>query len=173
MNRDDYRKIKSFSKTEMERWLQLEQNITYNKLRKIFEQEYHDELDSSIQNFITSIAYTLHFNEDVHLNPDELSSFMDDLFVSVEMFRKGEYKPEEYEEQLKEDGIIIAKYDYDRLYRECRDKTKKEVEQQYLPYKNRVDEALEFLKHFQNGNLDKITEDDISKMETILKGEYE
>ena len=98
---------------------------------------------------------------------------MDDLFVSVEMFRKGEYKPEEYEEQLKEDGIIIAKYDYDRLYRECRDKTKKEVEQQYLPYKNRVDEALEFLKHFQNGNLDKITEDDISKMENILKGEYE
>ena len=55
MNRDDYRKIKSFSKTEMERWLQLEQNITYNKLRKIFEQEYHDELDSSIQNFITII----------------------------------------------------------------------------------------------------------------------
>ena len=34
------------------------------------------------------------------------------------MFRKGEYNPDDYREQLKEDGIVIAEYDYDRLYRE-------------------------------------------------------
>ena len=88
-----------------------------------------------MQNFITAIAYTLHFSEEVQLKQDELASFMDDLFISVDMFRKGEYKPEEYEEQLKEDGIQIAKYDYDRLYRE-----------KDAPYKEKYEELVKFIK---------------------------
>ena len=144
MNRDDYRKIKSFSKQEMERWLGLEQNIMYNKLRQQFESAYKDELDSSVQNFITAIAYTLHYNDDIHLQHDELASFMDDLFVSVEMFRKGEYKPEEYEEQLKEDGIEIAKYDYDKLYRQNRE----ELEKIYKPYAERNKKAIKHIEDF-------------------------
>ena len=93
LSRDEFRSIKGMSKEQMERWLQGYYNVTYNSLRKEFEEAYKDELDSSIQNFITAIAYTLHYNEDVHLQHDELVSFMDDLFVSVEMFRKGEYNP--------------------------------------------------------------------------------
>ena len=134
LSRDEFRSIKGMSKEQMERWLQGYYNVTYNSLRKEFEEAYKDELDSSIQNFITAIAYTLHYNEDVHLQHDELVSFMDDLFVSVEMFRKGEYRPEEYEEQLKEDGIEIAKYDYDRLYRE-----------KDAPYKEKYEELVKFL----------------------------
>lgn len=134
LSRDEYRNLKSFSKEQMEKWLQGYYNITYNSLRKEFNDAYKDELDSSVQNFITAIAYTLHYNEDVHLQHDELSSFMDDLFVSVEMFRKGEYKPEEYEEQLKEDGIQIAEYDYDRLYRE-----------KDAPYKEKYEQLVKFL----------------------------
>ena len=42
----------------MDRWLQLEQNIMYNTLRKQFDNAYRDELDSSIQNFLFAIAYT-------------------------------------------------------------------------------------------------------------------
>lgn len=60
---------------------------------------------------------------------------MDDLFVSVDMFRKGEYKPEEYRDQLKEDGIEIAEYDYDRLYRE-----------KDAPYKEKYEELVKFIK---------------------------
>lgn len=134
LNRDEYRTIKGMSKEQMERWLQGYYNVIYNNLRKEFEDAYKDELDSSIQNFITAIAYTLHYNEEVHLQRDELVSFMDDLFVSVDMFRKGEYRPEEYEEQLKEDGIEIAKYDYDRLYRE-----------KDAPYKEKYEELVKFL----------------------------
>lgn len=134
LNRDEYRTIKSMSKEQMEKWLQGYYNVIYNNLRKEFEDAYKDELDSSIQNFITAIAYTLHYNEEVHLQRDELVSFMDDLFVSVDMFRKGEYRPEEYEEQLKEDGIEIAKYDYDRLYRE-----------KDAPYKEKYEELVKFL----------------------------
>ena len=135
LNRDEFRNLKSFSREQMEKWLQGYYNITYNSLRKEFEAAYKDELDSSIQNFITAIAYTLHFNEDAHLSQDELSGFMDDLFVSVDLFRKGEYNPEDYREQLREDGIEIAKYDYDRLYRE-----------KDAPYKDAYDKLVEFLK---------------------------
>lgn len=134
LSRDEFRHLKSFSKEQMEKWLQGYYNITYNSLRKEFEEAYKDELDSSIQNFITAIAYTLHYNEEAHLQRDELASFMDDLFVSVDMFRKGEYRPEEYEEQLKEDGIEIAKYDYDRLYRE-----------KDAPYRKKYEELVKFL----------------------------
>lgn len=134
LNRDEYRTIKGMSKEQIERWLQGYYNVIYNNLRKEFEDAYKDELDSSIQNFITAIAYTLHYNEEVHLQRDELVSFMDDLFVSVDMFRRGEYRPEEYEEQLKEDGIEIAKYDYDRLYRE-----------KDAPYKEKYEELVKFL----------------------------
>ena len=135
LNRDEYRNLKSFSREQMEKWLQGYYNVTYNSLRKEFESSYKDELDNSIQNFITAIAYTLHYNEEVHLQRDELVSFMDDLFVSVDMFRKGEYNPEDYREQLREDGIEIAKYDYDRLYRE-----------KDAPYKEKYEKLVKFLE---------------------------
>jgi hypothetical protein len=118
LSREEYRKIKGYSKTEMDRWLQLEQNIMYNTLRKQFDNAYRDELDSSIQNFLFAIAYTLHWNEDVSIDSDKMASFMEDLFVTVDMFRKGEYRPEDYAEALKEDGVIFKPYDYDKIYRE-------------------------------------------------------
>lgn len=136
LGRDEFRSLKSFSREQMEKWLQGYYNVTYNSLRKEFNDAYKDELDSSVQNFITAIAYTLHYSEDVHLQHDELNSFMEDLFVSVEMFRKGEYNPEDYREQLREDGIEIAKYDYDRLYRE-----------KDAPYKEKYDKLVEFINN--------------------------
>ena len=136
LSRDEFRTLKGFSKEQMEKWLQGYYNVTYNSLRKEFNDVYKDELDSSVQNFITAIVYTLHYNEDVHLQHDELNSFMEDLFVSVEMFRKGEYNPEDYREQLREDGIEIAKYDYDRLYRE-----------KDAPYKEKYDKLVEFINN--------------------------
>ena len=135
LNRDEFRTIKSMSKEQMEKWLYNRNVAMYNSLRKEFDDAYKDELDSSVQNFITAIAYTLHFNDDIHLQNDELAGFMNDLFVSVDMFRKGEYKPEEYKEQLEEDGIEIAKYDYDRLYRE-----------KDAPYKEKCEELVKFIK---------------------------
>ena len=134
LSRDEFRTLKGFSKEQMEKWLQGYYNVTYNSLRKEFNDAYKDELDSSVQNFITAIAYTLHYNEDVHLQHDELNSFMEDLFVSVDMFRKGEYSPDDYREQLKEDGIVVAEYDDDRLYRE-----------KDAPYKEKYDKLVEFI----------------------------
>ena len=159
LSRDVFRTLKGFSKDQMEKWLQGYYNITYNSLRKEFEDAYKDELDSSVQNFITAIAYTLHYSEDAHLQHDELNSFMEDLFVSVEMFRKGEYNPEEYREQLREDGIEIAKYDYDRLYRE-----------KDAPYKEKYNKLVEFLKNTKSKA--KVI-DDIKLLMEIKNGDME
>ena len=135
LSRDEYRTIRGMSKDEMEKWLYNRNILMYNTLRKEFNDAYKDELDNSVQNFITAIAYTLHYSEEVSLQHDELASFMNDLFTSVDMFRKGEYNPEDYREQLKEDGIEIAKYDYDRLYRE-----------KDAPYKEKYEELVKFVK---------------------------
>ena len=117
LSRDDYRKIKNYSKTEMENWLQLRDDVMYATLRKEFNNAYKDELDNSIQNFLFAIAYTLHWNEDVAITSEKMASFMEDLFITVDMFRTGEYKPEEYAEELKKDGVEFKPYDYDKIYR--------------------------------------------------------
>lgn len=155
LNRDEFRGIKNFTKEQLEKYLQnyynLVHNTIYNTLRKEFESAYKDELDNSIQNFITAIVYTLHFSEEVDLKHDELNSFMDDLFTSVDMFRSGEYNPEEYREQLKRDGVEIASYDYSRLYRE-KDAPYKEICERLIEFINKtkskakiVDEIRELL----------------------------
>ncbi len=157
MNRDEFRKIKSFSKEEMERWLSYDRNMVYNTLRKEFNDMYKDELDSSVQNFLVAIAYTLHFNEDLHLTKDELASFMSDLFVSVELFRKGEYNPKDYEDQLKEDGITFDyNYDYSKLYRE-----------KDTPHKNKCDAAIKYI----NDNC--ADDENCKRVKTILEDNNE
>ena len=118
LSREEYRKIKNYSKVEMDRWLQLEHTVMYNTLRKQFDNAYREELDSSVQNFLYAIAYTLHYSEDVAIDSDKMAGFMQDLFVTVDLFRTGDYKPEDYNDALKEDGIEFKPYDYDRIYRE-------------------------------------------------------
>ena len=171
MNRDDYRKIKSFSKQEMERWLGIEQHLMSERLRKQYNEAYEDELNNSIQNFITAIGYTLHFSDNTNLKQDELASFMDDLFVSVDMFRKGEYNPDEYREQLKNDGIVIAEYDYNALYRACEKHTREEVEKVLLPYKERNDKAIKWINDFISNGPATCNLGDLQQLQNILEGE--
>lgn len=118
LSRDEYRKIRSMSKEGMEKWLESRNASIYNSLRKEFENKYQEELACSIDCFITAIAYTLHFSEETHFGQKRLSSFIEDMLVTVDMFRTGEYKPEEYEEELKKAGIKINSYDYSRIYKQ-------------------------------------------------------
>jgi hypothetical protein len=118
LSREEYRRIKTMSKEVMEKWLSTRNAIMYEGLRKEFENNYKEELQCSIDCFITAIAYTLHFSEETHFGQKRLSSFMEDMLVTVDMFRTGEYKPEEYEEELKKAGIKINSYDYSRIYKE-------------------------------------------------------
>lgn len=118
LSREDYRRIKGYSKEEMTRWLDYHESMMYNLIRKEFEANYQDEIENSIANFLIAVWYTLHYNEETHLQKDELASFMEDLYVSVDLFRKGEYKPEDYKEQMEEDGIKFEPCDYSKIFRE-------------------------------------------------------
>lgn len=125
LSREDYRRIKNYSKEEMTRWLDYHESMLYNLIRKDFEKNYQDEIENSVANFLIAVWYTLHYNEETHLQKDELASFMDDLYVSVDMFRKGEYKPDEYKKQMEEDGIKFAPCDYTKIFREKEGKYQK------------------------------------------------
>lgn len=117
LSRDEYRKIKTMSKETMERWLSNRNASMYESLRKIFEKEYQDEVDSSINNFLVAIAYTLTFTEEIKIEKGAIAGVIEDLLVTVDMFRTGEYKPKDYEEALKENGVAFEPYDYTKMYR--------------------------------------------------------
>ena len=150
LSREDYRRIKSYSKEEMTRWLDYHENMLYNLIRKDFEKAYQDEIENSVSNFLIAIWYTLHYNEEVHLDHDELSSFMDDLYVSVDLFRKGEYKPDDYKQQMEEDGIKFTPCDYSKIFREKEGKYQK---------------ANQNAKEFINVLLERVMEPNVSKEE--------
>lgn len=118
LSREDYRRIKNYSKEEMTRWLDYHESMLYNLIRKEFEANYQDEIENSIANFLIAVWYTLHYNEETHLDHDELASFMEDLYVSVDLFRKGEYNPDDYKKQMEEDGISFTPHDYTKIFRE-------------------------------------------------------
>ena len=169
MNREDIRAFEKAAKDKnnLKNLLQNYEARIYNNLRKEFNKAYHDELDDSIQNFLIAIAYTLHYSEELNLKNDELNSFMEDLFVSVDLFRKGEYKPEDYIKQLEEDGIRFQPYDYSKIYREHTDKIEKEL----LPYKERNEKAIKGLEDFYaNTNQTSCNLGDLQLLQDILEG---
>lgn len=106
-NRDEIRRLQKAArdnnKTALRDWL-----IQYdNAIRQEYDKAYKDELSSSIDNFMIAVAYTAHFSETTELDKDSLPEFMEDLFVTIDMFRLKEYIPQEYIDELKKCGIIL------------------------------------------------------------------
>lgn len=85
---------------EVEKYLRREYEDKYKK-------SYEEQLENAIDIFMMTIVYTLHFNESTKFGNKRIQDFMDDLIETVDMFRRGEAKPEDYEEQLKKEGIKI------------------------------------------------------------------
>ena len=112
MDRNELRRLQKAAKDKDIRKLGEWASQFENQMRQEFDRAYHDELENSINNFCTAIAYTAHFSEETRLDKDKLPSFMEDLFVTIDMFRTGEYKPEEYREELEKNGIYDDTYKY-------------------------------------------------------------
>lgn len=117
VNREEIRRLEKAARDKDKRklgeWaIQLEQQI-----RNDLEKDYKMDLADAIDNFMMAVGYTLHFSEETLFGQKRLVSFMEDLYSSIDMFRTGEYKPEEYEEELKKSGVIINSYDYGRVFK--------------------------------------------------------
>lgn len=105
INRSELRRLEKAARDKNKDKL-LEWIIQFdNQIRMEYENTYKKELADSIDNFCTAVAYTARFSETTHLGPKKLPEFMDDLFVTIDMFRVGEFKPEDYEEELRKCGI--------------------------------------------------------------------
>lgn len=102
-------------------------------IRKSYEQHYEDEIANSVSNFLTAVAYTAYFSEENYVDKNNIADYMADLFVTVDMFRTGEYTPQEYREELAKCGITIDEYDCNKIYKD---------------YINTIDNSLvSFVKH--------------------------
>ena len=110
-DKNELRRLEKASKEKDKRklieWgLQFEDTIR-QEYEKDFEETVQKELLLSIDNFITAIIYTLHFNEKCKFGGKRIDDFMEDLIATVDNFSNGSYNPEEYKQILKKDGIEI------------------------------------------------------------------
>ena len=95
------------NKTKLMEWgIQFENQVKEN-FEKEYDRAFKEDLGNSIDILLLAMAYTLHFNEKTHFGRDRLCDFMQDMFITVDMFRTGEFNPEDYKKQLEEYGIYF------------------------------------------------------------------
>ena len=115
MEREEFRRlqrahdksIKNKNKQPLYEWgIQFEQTLLH-KLDEKYKKDFDKQIKSSIEYFLIAICYALHFSEETHLDSDKLNIFIDDLNATVDMFSTGEYNPDDYRNELRDDGVIL------------------------------------------------------------------
>lgn len=127
MNRDEIRRLQKAARdkdmNKLKDWALQYESQVYEILRKEYEKAYKAELQDSIDNLFVALSYTLYFSEELNMPKENIADFMSDLYSTIDLFRTGEYKPSDYTEALKEEGVHINEtYEYDRLYKEKQQK---------------------------------------------------
>ena len=95
---------------------QFEKQIS-KELKERYDKKYEEDLSEAIDTFCLSIAYVLMFSESTMMDKKDIPEFMDDLFATVSLFTNGEYNPEDYSSQLKENGVFFDDYSFSKKYR--------------------------------------------------------
>lgn len=122
INRNEIRRLEKAAREKDKRHLvewadSLEQQISQD-IRRQLDRLYELELANSVDTIMVAVAYALYFSEETSLDRDNIADFMGDLFVTIDLYRTGEYRPEDYENQLKSVGVTLDRYDYDRIYKQ-------------------------------------------------------
>ena len=116
----DFEIAKLFDKNELRRLEKAAREKDKNKLIEwgtifekrivdLYEKEYINILQDSINNFMIAMIFVLHFNERTKFGVKRIDDFMDDFIEVVKGFSRGEFNPQEYEEMLNEDKIILKR----------------------------------------------------------------
>lgn len=142
LNRNEIRRLEKAArekdKTKLAEWAgQFETQIS-ESYRLEYEKQYQDEIQSSINNFLIALAYTLYFSEELLIDKTRLPNFIEDLMVTVDMYRTGESKPIDYLDQLKEAGVIFDKEDCN--YNEIFNKRIERLEEMSRDYHKKLKE---------------------------------
>lgn len=86
---------------QFEEQIKSELDIQYKK-------QYVDYLNEAIDNFMIATCYTLMYSEETFLSPEKLQSFMSDMLATIDLFRTGEMSPDDYKNQMEEDGFTLS-----------------------------------------------------------------
>lgn len=79
------------------------------QIDQAYDKQLEKELAQSIDDFILTIVYTLHFHESTRFGNKRIKDFMEDLFETIDMFRRGEARPDDYQKALADEGIIVKR----------------------------------------------------------------
>lgn len=116
INRDEIRRLEKAAREKDKKHLvewakKYEQQIEFI-MRQYYEKMYQEEINDSINNFIFAVAYTAFFSEETNLNNETLPEFMSDLFATIDMYRTGEFTPQEYVKELSDNGFVVDDITY-------------------------------------------------------------
>ena len=75
----------------------------------LYEKEYLNIIQESINTLLLTIIFSLHFNEKTKFGNKRINDFMKDLIEVVNGFTRGEFSPQEYEEMLNKDNIYLKR----------------------------------------------------------------
>ena len=116
INREEIRRLEKAArekdKKHLSEWAKsLEYRLSAN-MQKYYEKIYQDELANAIDTFLLTIIYTLYNDSNITIKKGKVPLFLDNLLKSVDRFRTGEAKKEDYEHYLTKDNIQIKDYHY-------------------------------------------------------------
>lgn len=83
-----------------------------------YDKTYNKYLDDSFNNLLIALLYSLYYSEETICTKENINDFMADFLVTLDCYRKGEYKPEEFLKQLEADGITLDPFEYSAIYKE-------------------------------------------------------
>lgn len=119
LNRNEIRRLEKATREKDKRHL-VEWVIQFEQaIHRMLDEEHEQETQMSMDTVMIAVAYTLYFSEETVIkDKKDISEFMADLFVTIDLYRTGEYKPQEYKDILESVGVIIDTYDYSKPYRD-------------------------------------------------------
>lgn len=126
LNRNEIRRLEKAAREKDKKHLLEWARRFEDSIRRIFEKEYQAEIQTSVDNFMIAVAYTLYFSEETVIkDKKDVGEFMSDLFSTLDLYRTGEYNPQEYKDILNKVGVFFDEYDYSKLYKNKLDKLDK------------------------------------------------
>lgn len=145
MNKDEVRRLQKAARDGNKNKL-LEWGINFEKYlsesyRRIYDETYQEEMQQNINCFMVAIAYTLYNTEELKTTVDQRKELLVDLLATIDLYRTGEMKPEDFIEDLKKDGIYLDSFDYYSIYKSTLDemnKSKKEFDEKKQEYEKLI-----------------------------------
>lgn len=125
VNRDELRRLEKAArdknKTKLADWIKRFEDYMTSMLKRDFVEACQEEVVKNFDTIIMAVAYTVYFSEETYIDKTNMNEFMNDLYVTIDLFRTGEYKPIDYEKTLNTEGVYIEHYDSDLIYKKYLD----------------------------------------------------